>query len=270
MPIVFACKQCGRKLRVRDELAGQVCACPQCKSKVRVPKKPTPLPEEPDPSNRRGIGDEQAGRGRQIGIRKTDIRATQAATLREKGGIFGFFRRKPQPKPEQRVEYVQWPYPEEKPRRAQESDEVRPGPPAAPQPQIVYVERPRSTLTFSGMGGALAVLILWCVAIVLCCGGPFANVFQSLGKPSDFDAEINAKVFVTEQLKAPSTAHFGGCVTKDRGDGEYQVAGSVDSQNSFGATLRQYYVIVVKHVGGGKWRVVAGPRFADTPEELAR
>ena len=37
MPIPFSCGQCGRKLRVKDELAGKQIYCPDCKSMLSVP-----------------------------------------------------------------------------------------------------------------------------------------------------------------------------------------------------------------------------------------
>lgn len=52
-----------------------------------------------------------------------------------------------------------------------------------------------------------------------------------------------AEDFVEKKLKSPSTAEFPGVVEKDKhivsmGNGEYKITSWVDSQNSFGATIR--------------------------------
>jgi hypothetical protein len=38
MPIPFSCQQCGRNLRVKDELAGMQIYCPDCKGVLIVPR----------------------------------------------------------------------------------------------------------------------------------------------------------------------------------------------------------------------------------------
>lgn len=39
MPIVFYCPECGQKLRIGDEFAGQAAECVRCSSQLRVPEK---------------------------------------------------------------------------------------------------------------------------------------------------------------------------------------------------------------------------------------
>jgi hypothetical protein len=55
--------------------------------------------------------------------------------------------------------------------------------------------------------------------------------------------------FVSDQLKAPSTAEFSGFDTKisDLGNGRYVVRGYVDAENSFGAMIRNDYLCRVEH-----------------------
>ena len=38
MPISLSCQQCGRNLRVKDELAGMQIYCPDCKGILTVPR----------------------------------------------------------------------------------------------------------------------------------------------------------------------------------------------------------------------------------------
>lgn len=80
-------------------------------------------------------------------------------------------------------------------------------------------------------------------------------------------AWVFAQEFVKRSLKSPSTARFGStfgeyqnyedCVT-GLGDGEYLVKGWVDSQNSFGATVRSNFVLTVKD-NGKSWSLIGGP-----------
>lgn len=78
-----------------------------------------------------------------------------------------------------------------------------------------------------------------------------------------------AEEFLKEHLKSPGTADFGGvlggdyqrpetCVAKI-GDDTYRVKGWVDSQNSFGATVRTDFSLMVKHNGDGNWILLQKP-----------
>ena len=73
-----------------------------------------------------------------------------------------------------------------------------------------------------------------------------------------------AQEFVTDNLKSPSTASFGGMFSGDfqdynktvgsLGGGRFSVNAWVDSQNSFGAVLRTHFVCEVENLGEGKWK----------------
>lgn len=77
-----------------------------------------------------------------------------------------------------------------------------------------------------------------------------------------FGAFDVCKQFVTDRLKAPSTAKFrnyfedDGEVNVSGGPSEFTVISSVDSENGFGAMLRSEFVCTVTHVSGGNWRLV--------------
>jgi len=62
-------------------------------------------------------------------------------------------------------------------------------------------------------------------------------------------ATTNCQAFVKERLKAPATAKFSNEVRREMEGGFYIVTGSVDSQNSFGATLRSKYNCMVTKDG---------------------
>lgn len=85
-------------------------------------------------------------------------------------------------------------------------------------------------------------VVLGGVGLIGC--GPPAN-----GAPQD--AESACETFVKQQLKSPSTAQF--TVTMHGqivGDGLWAVVGTVDAQNSFGATIRNSYYCRVHHTTG--------------------
>jgi hypothetical protein len=75
-------------------------------------------------------------------------------------------------------------------------------------------------------------------------------------------AHIMAQKFVTDKLKAPSTAEFSdygdsGTSAKHIGDCSHEILGYVDSQNGFGAMIRTtYYAIVKNDIGTNNWRLI--------------
>jgi hypothetical protein len=80
----------------------------------------------------------------------------------------------------------------------------------------------------------------------------------SLTRAGAFDV---CKQFVGDRLKAPSTATwrdpYGDQVSySGDGDAPITVSASVDSENSFGASLRSTYECTVVHTNGDNWRFV--------------
>ena len=71
-----------------------------------------------------------------------------------------------------------------------------------------------------------------------------------------------AQDFVKKQLKAPSTVKWPGTFeskdhVKSIGDQQYQINSWVDSENSFGAMIRNHYTAVVKQTGEHEWILVS-------------
>ena len=63
-------------------------------------------------------------------------------------------------------------------------------------------------------------------------------------KPSEYGAQVACEDFVKDRLKSPGTADFSD--TEREGSGRtWTVRGSVDSQNSFGAVVRNTYTCKV-------------------------
>jgi hypothetical protein len=79
--------------------------------------------------------------------------------------------------------------------------------------------------------------------------------------PSASELKIGAQVVcedeVRSQLKSPESAEFSEVeVAKIRGS-KYGVRGAVDSENSFGANLRAFWVCDAEHIRGDQYRVSA-------------
>lgn len=67
-------------------------------------------------------------------------------------------------------------------------------------------------------------------------------------------AEIMCEEFVKDRLKAPATAEFSNQRAESIGDQRWDVTGTVDSENSFGALIRSNYRCDIRYVGDDKWR----------------
>jgi len=86
---------------------------------------------------------------------------------------------------------------------------------------------------------ALAVLIVGCMW--------FSN--RGSDPPDGFDAQVACKSFVEDRLKSPSSADFSN-VTHSGDSPRWTVTGSVDAENSFGASLRSDWTCTVRLDGG--------------------
>jgi hypothetical protein len=80
-------------------------------------------------------------------------------------------------------------------------------------------------------------------------GTPAVAWSESAGKQTGCSAARRA---VREQLKAPSTAKFGDCVSRPVNSQTALVTIDVDAQNSFGAMLRKRYVVRVTEWGSAE------------------
>lgn len=85
--------------------------------------------------------------------------------------------------------------------------------------------------------------------------------------PDPSEAWAASQISVKRELKAPSSADFGGwrehqdpkeqCTLL--ADGAWRCIGFVDSQNSFGAKLRANFAVTVKRSVDGSWTAISGP-----------
>lgn len=88
----------------------------------------------------------------------------------------------------------------------------------------------------------------------------FSNMMEpgTKSEPESITIMVMTQGLVENNLKAPSTAKhpsLSDYSIDNLGGGKYKVSSYVDSQNSFGAMLRQEYTAIIKHVGGDgdKW-----------------
>jgi hypothetical protein len=138
--------------------------------------------------------------------------------------------------------------------------------PSQPAPQAL-AQNPSKSIT-------MGCVLVFMLAISCCCLPMWLLDTETGGPPASHQdrdnvgAWIAAQRFVKDHLKSPSTASFGGafseyqdpdkCV-RSLGGGLYRVNGWVDSQNSFGATVRVHFTLKVQDKGGGRWSLVEAP-----------
>ena len=117
-----------------------------------------------------------------------------------------------------------------------------------------------------GVIGCVVLAAVMLLAIGYCnANTPEKSPTQKAAEASGavkMDARIVCEDFVKRRLKAPSTAkvHVAGTTDQavsDLGGGKWRVKGYFDSQNSFGAMLRGYYVCDVQHTGGDQFNLIS-------------
>jgi len=152
--------------------------------------------------------------------------------------------------------------------KARKRDLLREQTPAAPiQQSVTTAEKTRNTesekdKTISKRSGCLVRIVMIIVFLILlraCFGGESSNS----SRPSEHyitnqEAFYAAQEIVKENLKSPSTAKF--CSYSEAkilylGNGQYQVSGWVDAQNSFGAMLRKNFVATFTEMKDAKGEV---------------
>ena len=101
------------------------------------------------------------------------------------------------------------------------------------------------------------IVILVLVVAALIGGAMLCNGED--GPPGALDAYAMSQVFVQRSLKAPATAKFARMSEADivdLGGGQWRVTAWVDSENGFGALVRNTFVAHVRWTGGDDWRLV--------------
>lgn len=96
---------------------------------------------------------------------------------------------------------------------------------------------------YHGIGSLLGMIVaaLFVLGIIGTIIGNTKNTKTETSKTSQSAACEAAKAMVIAFLKAPSTAKFANCAAEQNGL-SYHIVSCVDSQNSFGAMLRNQYI----------------------------
>ena len=103
-----------------------------------------------------------------------------------------------------------------------------------------------------GCLGLIVIIIIISVLIVSC--GSDKKEPENIKLTVFLWSEIEVK----NNLKSPATAKFPldyENKVSDLGDGNFKVSSYVDSQNGFGATIRNYYICDVKYISKDNCRV---------------
>jgi len=97
-----------------------------------------------------------------------------------------------------------------------------------------------------GCGGFIVALVVFAVAAS--CGGDNDKPRE----PDQYDAKAMCHDWVKERLKAPSTAKFNNENVSGSAYGGFTITGAVDSENSFGGTVRSSWTCTLKLTADGK------------------
>lgn len=116
-------------------------------------------------------------------------------------------------------------------------------PPQAPGDSAAVTTAPR--LRWLGLAAAV-VVIGGCLAL--------ADGDSDEGG-GEYGARDVCEQFVKDRLKSPSTAKFSETSAAEVG-GTWTVRGAVDSENGFGAKIRNTYTCEVRHDSGDKWKLI--------------
>lgn len=73
----------------------------------------------------------------------------------------------------------------------------------------------------------------------------------------EYSAQYICEEFVKDRLKSPATADFSDEDRSRSGPRTWVVSGSVDSENGFGAMIRNTFTCKVRYTGDDNWRLVS-------------
>lgn len=101
---------------------------------------------------------------------------------------------------------------------------------------------------------SIAITVIGCVVGAVSVIGAFEGGSSGSGS-GESAIYATAMTAVKSQLKAPSTAKFSNKNIEQSSSDTWVVTGTVEAQNSFGVSLRNYYKVVVIKTSDGQYRV---------------
>lgn len=96
------------------------------------------------------------------------------------------------------------------------------------------------------------------IVLMLALGGCFLMILTAPRSPEhdEISAWVMCEEFVKKSLRSPSSAEFptySNPAVSDHGNGRYIVTSHVDSQNAFGAMLRNAFTCEIQWHDGDRW-----------------
>jgi len=123
------------------------------------------------------------------------------------------------------------------------------------KPEYVF---PKKRRKISSLGWAfMIIVVILIIGFLKDCGSDSGDTDNKTKYYSGHDAYLEAQSFVKKQLKSPSTAEFPYYNkvennVKYLGTNKYKIESWVDSQNSFGATIRTNFSCTIIFIGNGQ------------------
>ena len=98
------------------------------------------------------------------------------------------------------------------------------------------------------------------IAVTILAISPLVACSSSSGSEKDAGDEWSAQAvceeFVKDRLKSPATADFSDEERLQMSETVFVVTGSVDSENGFGALIRNNFTCRVRYAGDENWHLV--------------
>ena len=114
----------------------------------------------------------------------------------------------------------------------------------------------------------ISILIIFLLCVLSACSSTSNNnstttkqehsTVEPKPKHSPAEASVMAEQFAQKKLKSPGSAKFQSFLDQkieDLGEGKYKISSYVDSQNSFGALVRNNYTCTLKYIDNNKWQL---------------
>jgi len=103
------------------------------------------------------------------------------------------------------------------------------------------------------------LILIGSLVLILIIVKQFQSNSVSNNSPDEYSIIATAEEFIKQKLKSPSTAEFsslGESKVNQFENGECWVSGYVDAQNSFGAMIRNNYVVKMRYNNNGTFSLI--------------
>lgn len=103
--------------------------------------------------------------------------------------------------------------------------------------------------------GCLGLIAAFLLFVFVSCGISMSGAGDDDWEPTSGEAAQICEDWVSEKLKAPSTAKFSGERQSSTGADSWTITGAVDAQNGFGAMIRSAWTCDVRwDASTDRWR----------------